>query len=75
MFPELKSIIEGFKPYIKETVTDAVIEATKHFNTEITQVKVSHSQLSEANDDLAKKNVDLEKRLAEVESANDNLEQ
>ena len=75
MFPELKSIIEGFKPYIKETVTDAVIEATKHFNTEITQVKVSHSQLSEANDDLAKKNVDLEKRLAEVESANDKLEQ
>ena len=75
MFPELKSIIEGFKPYIKETVTDAVIEATKHLSTEIKQLKESNSQLSEVNDDLAKKNVDLERRLAEVESANDNLEQ
>ena len=75
MSPELKSIIEGFQPYIKETVTDAVTEDTKHLNTELTPLTESNLYLSETNEDLAKKNVDLEKRLAEVESANDNLEQ
>ena len=75
MFPELRSIIEGFKPYIKETVTEAVLEATKGLNNEIKQLKKENSQLIEANAQLATKNVDLEKRLAAAESGNDSLEQ
>ena len=75
MFPELKSLIEGFKPYIKETVTDAVKEATKGLNTEIRLLKQANSELAEANDKLASENADLGKRLTEAEMGNDSLEQ
>ena len=75
MFPELKSLIEGFKPYIKETVTDAIKEATKDLYTEIKKLKQANSELEEANEKLATENAELEKRVATVESGNDNLEQ
>ena len=75
MLPELKSIIVEFKPYIKETVTDAVRAATKDLNTELSQLREANTQLTKSNQDLVQKNKDLEKRLSEVERGNDSLEQ
>ena len=75
MRPELKSLMEDFKPIIKDIVREAIHEATSHLMQEITVLKETNKQLSDRNQELLMKAVDLEKRLIEAERGNDTLEQ
>lgn len=68
MLPEMKALLEGMMPTIKQIVAEAVKEATDTLGTEVQELKRENQQ-------LVKNNRELERRVIQLESDTDALEQ
>lgn len=68
MLPEMKALLDGMIPDIKQIVAEAVNDATDTLKAEIQELKNENQQ-------LLKHNHNMEKRLMRLEADNDALEQ
>lgn len=68
MLPEMKALLDGMMPDIKQIVAEAVKEATETLSAEVQELKRENQQ-------LVKNNRDLERRVVQLEFDSDALEQ
>ena len=68
MLPEMKALLDGMMPDIKQIVAEAVKEATNTLSAEVQELKRENQQ-------LVKNNHDLERRVVQLELDSDALEQ